>query len=605
MKGPRIRATSVLVSLFLLIVLGLGTAIAKVERTAYLASRAPSTPIRDVTLDVWADGKPTPPPVTEGVPVRTGTAISFGPTGGAKALVLYDTGGQFPATAETNGLAAAQLATHFGRVTAKPVGDYAAGELRLYDALLYVGTDYQKSLPTALIDDVVGGTVPVVWAGANVAVLAGRTETDVAPTARQQAFVAKYGWDPIASAVDATSTFPAVRYKGQDLARDAENLTGGLFVPQIRTASAVTVLAEALCGTPGPARCAGNRGATTSVPWAVRSANLTYVAESPFSYVTEGGHYLVYADLLYDALGRQKTPVRQAAVRLEDVSPISDPDTIRRYADYLSSEGVPFQIAVVPNFVDRKGTTLSGEPRNLSLSDMPKLVDALKYAQSRGGVLIQHGTTHQYGNLDNPYSGATGDDFEFFKAGCSDSPKPPYDLVTCADNTAVQLLGPLENDEEDDAARRVAGGRHLFDQAGLGTPTVFETPHYTASPAAYRAIRRVYPVRYERGLYTDGLLTGKPSTGYIVDQYFPYAVTDVFGSKVLPENLGSFAPKSYSGHAVHTTADIVTAARANLVVRESTASFFFHPFLPIENLQEIVRGIKDAGYTFLPAEQLR
>ncbi|MCB1252314.1 MAG: polysaccharide deacetylase family protein [Austwickia sp.] len=540
--------------------------------------------------------------------LRSGSAVTFGPASGAKALVLYDTGGSFAAQAEMYGLAAAHLATHFGRVTIKPALDYTRGEATSYDALLYVGSDYLRQLPTALIDDVVGGTTSVVWAGANVRGLAAGTGGDDQPLRRAQ-FAQRYGWDPLVSVQDDQDLFGAVRYKGRDLARDGERDKGGLVVPHLTDPAKVTVLAEAVCGVPKPGPCVGAdatvRAGATTVPWAIRSANLTYIAEAPFSYMTEGGHYLAYADLLYDALGRDRDEVRQAAVRLEDVSPNSDPDTIRRYADYLSGEGVPFQIAVIPNFVDPNGSTLAGEPRNLTLADRPKLVSALTYAQSRGGVLVQHGTTHQRDTLDNPYSAASGDDFEFFKAGCSSSPNPPYEIVECEEHTDVQLLGPLDGESEDADARRIAGGRGLFERAGLAAPTLFETPHYTASPAAYRAIRRVYGVRYERGLYTDGLLSGRPSTGYIFDQYFPYSVTDVFGGKVLPENLGSFAPRTYSGHRVRTSADIVAAARANLVVRESTASFFFHPFLPLEHLREIVTGIKAAGYTFVPAEKLR
>ena len=609
---PRFRLGSAMVALCLLIVIGLGSAITQVERASYRASREPTTPgtpSRDIARDAWDDGAPVPAPVTQGLPVRSGPAVTLPGNGAAKTLVLYDTGGTAKAEAETYGLAAAHLATHFGSVTVQPARTYTVGSIRKYTALLYVGGDYQLDIPDALIEDVLTGTTPVIWSGPNVEALAGGRPIDGDESPLRTHFIGRYGWDPLASAGDSKDTFAAVRYKGRDLYRAAVQEKSTMPVPRIVDPARVTVLAEAVCGNPGPTACVG-AGTTvpptaTSVPWAIRSENLTYLTETPFSYLSEGGHYLVYADLLYAALGPHRAPVRQAAVRLEDVSPNSDPAAIRRYADYLSGEGVPFQIAVIPNFVDRKGRTLSGEPRNITLEDTPKLVEALKYAQERGGVLVQHGTTHQRADLDNPYSGATADDFEFFRAGCSDSPNPPYHLVPCGENTAVQLLGPLPGDSEAANAARIAAGRRLFEKAGLAAPTLFETPHYTASPAAYRAMRRVYPVRYERGLYTDGLLTGQPSTGHIFDQFFPYSVTDVFGAKVLPENLGSFAPKTYSGHRVRTAADIVAAARANLVVQESTASFFFHPFLELDHLREIVTGIKEAGYTFVPAEKLR
>lgn len=45
-------------------------------------------------------------------------------------------------------------------------------------------------------------------------------------------------------------------------------------------------------------------------------------------------------------------------------------------------------------------------------------------------------------------------------------------------------------------------------------------------------------------------------------------------------------------------------AEDNLLVRESTASFFFHPFLELDLLKETVDGIRDLGYTFVPVSDL-
>ena len=45
-------------------------------------------------------------------------------------------------------------------------------------------------------------------------------------------------------------------------------------------------------------------------------------------------------------------------------------------------------------------------------------------------------------------------------------------------------------------------------------------------------------------------------------------------------------------------------AKANLVVRDGFASFYFHPFYDIAMLKQIVTGIKQAGYTFVSADDL-
>ena len=564
----------------------------------------------DINVDKWAQVAASQPQVPAISTTRAGDTVSLGPEGGKKTLVLWTTGGEYEPVAETNAIQVAHLATHFGRVTVKPAASYEAGAIRGYDALLFVGSTYESPLPQSLITDVMASSTPILWAGSGLQQVAGQVAPgvldDVTAESRAAAFRARYGWDAAESSTDAASKFASVTYKGQALPRDAEQVTDGLVVPRIVNPAAVTVLAEAACAAPSGGACTNpQRLAKGTVPWAIRSGNLTFVSEVPFSFALENDRYLAFADLLYDVIAPDTKPIKQAALRLEDVSPNSDPAKIREYADYLSSQGVPFQIATVPNFVDREGVTNAGTPRNITLAEAPQVVEALKYAQSKGATLIQHGTTHQFGRLHNPYNGVTGDDFEFYKALCSTTAAPPFTFIPCETDTHVQFLGPLSEESEEHFVQRILGGRALFEQAGLSAPPIFETPHYMSSPAGYRAMRQVYTTRYERALYADGLLTGKPSTGEVASQIFPYSVTDIYGSKVLPENLGNYSPTSYSGHPVRTPDDILAAAKSNLVVRESTASLFYHPFLPIDGLQKVVTGIKGMGYTFVPAMELR
>ncbi|WP_313023555.1 polysaccharide deacetylase family protein [Mobilicoccus sp.] len=595
----RIKGSSVAAVALLVATVGGGAGIFEAERSSYLASQfAPDQEYAN-DVDAWAQqGVPTPAPVAG--PKRDGDSLTFGPKTGTHTLVLFGGQGSFADSSEGAAISAAQLASHFGPVTTRPLSSYRPGMLRDYDALLYVGVAYEHAMPRGLAEDITTGDTPVVWAGGNAPTLAGVTEKGRSQAAHDR-FVTRYGWDPAASEVDDDDVVKAVRYKGVDLARAHPEEQSGLVVPHVVDPATVKVLARGVCKDV----CASvDADGEHTVPWAVRSANLTFVSEVPFGYPVEGGRSLAYADLLYDALGPDVEPVKQAAVRIEDVSPNTDPKKIREIADVLSARGVPFQLAVIPNFVDRSGATLSGIPRNVVLSDTPELVEALKYAQDRGGVLVQHGTTHQYASLPNPYDGASADDFEFYRAACiHGSDASTY--VPCEKDTAVQLLMPIGDDTPDAAAVRVAGGRQLFRKAGLDAPMIFETPHYAASANAYEGIRRVYDTRYERAQFTAGVLTGRPEQGELFEQIFPYRVTDVHGSTVLPETLGSVAPEPYSGHAQRSGAELVETARAMGVVRESTASFFYHAFLPVEGLVEIIDGIEAQGYTFIPATKLR
>jgi uncharacterized protein YdaL len=112
-------------------------------------------------------------------------------------------------------------------------------------------------------------------------------------------------------------------------------------------------------------------------------------------------------------------------------------------------------------------------------------------------------------------------------------------------------------------------------------------------------------VRWERGVYFAGLIGGGPvQYSHAEGQTFPYVVKDVYGSKVLPENLGSISPSGWHSYKARLPRDIVRAARANLVVRDGFASFYFHPYLDLNYLKRAVRGVEAEGYTFVSPASL-
>jgi uncharacterized protein YdaL len=196
----------------------------------------------------------------------------------------------------------------------------------------------------------------------------------------------------------------------------------------------------------------------------------------------------------------------------------------------------------------------------------------------------------------------SGDDFEFYRAHVS-----PEDYVI--------LDGPVPEDSAKWATDRVNASTRELKAAGLPVPTIFEFPHYAGSVTDYRAIGTKFTTRYERALYPEGALTGAttntkhsvPSAAVYEHQngqFFPYVVKDVYGSKVIPENLGNYEPVSYNHHPTRFPADMVATAKRNLVVRDGFASFFFHPYLDIAALKETVAGIKAAGYTFVAPASL-
>lgn len=520
---------------------------------------------------------------------------TFGQENGTRTLVLYDHG---DAHSDLYALGTANLATHFGAATLTPISDYTPGQMHDFDAAVYVGASFDSVLPAHLIDDILDGRTEVLWAGTGVQQLSGP-----AGSALADSFTARYGWSPATTDVNEADQITAIVYKGQELNRDL--LNGSIHVPVITDPDAVEVLGVALCGTQSaPEQCRGAEG--TDFPWAIRSGNITYVADMPLEAMHENTHHLAYADLFYDLLAPGTAPTRKAAVRFEDVGPEANPEDLRRVADYLHERDIPFQVAVVPVHVSEVPGTDPARHYGITLLDRPHVVDALKYMQERGGTLIQHGTSHQYGAAQNPYPGATsGADYEFFRARCSAEQHDPKNYEECGRDSWVQLTGPVSKDAVEDHAERIVYGRQIMQGAGLGDPEIFEVPHYAASPNAYRAITENYDYRYERTHYVPGLTSGVEfADAPDFSQIVPYRVHDVYGNTVLPENLGNVSEEEQNNHPPRPPAFLVDNAQRNLVVTESTASFFFHPYLSVEYLDEVVTGILDLGYDFVPATEL-
>ncbi|MDO8309606.1 MAG: polysaccharide deacetylase family protein [Actinomycetota bacterium] len=488
----------------------------------------------------------------------------------ARTLVLYDKGGEWGWLGEIYAQVASNLAGHFGTSTAKPVVDYRPGDMDGYTGVIYIGSTYDESLPASFLDDVLAGGTPTMWLGANIWELHNRAAADDVPGF----FADRYGWqykgyDP--AAID------EVVYKGRTLDRNSA-ASGPVMDVLITDPAKMTVLAQA------------KRANGTAFPWAVRSGNLTYIGEVPFSYPTESDRYLIVSDLLFDLLAPATTVRHRALVRIEDVSPASDPANLRALADVLHKRRIPFSVGVIPLWVDPLAP--AGAPKRLAFADRPEVVAALKYMSRRGGTLIAHGYTHQYKALKNPFNGRTGTDYEFFQTRLDE------------DGNAV-LVGPVAVDSRAWATKRANAAIRAMVAAGLPRPTIWETPHYTASAVDYEAFGPRFDARYERDLLFSGYLTGNVDTSRFLDQYFPYEVVDVYGSTVLPENLGHLELDVPVADKV-LPAELVRRAAAQLVVRDGIASFFMHSFYEPSMLAKVVDGIEGLGYTFVsPAQVLK
>jgi uncharacterized protein YdaL len=352
----------------------------------------------------------------------------------------------------------------------------------------------------------------------------------------------RYGFEPLA--VDTHTPFATVRHGDGVFTREESNIT----ITRVSDASRCEVIATA-------------SSKDSTIPYILKSGKFWYVTDTPSAYATESDRYLLFADLLHDILGEDHPHSHRAIVRIEDIHPLEDPGRIRAVADLLSAEKVPFLIALIPFYVDPQ------QGVRITLSDKPDMVDAIHYAVSRGGTVVMHGVTHQY-------KGVTASDFEFW----DDNKKKPVPI-----------------DSPNQVRKKIGSGLTECIRNAI-YPVLWETPHYAAPQAVYDAVAGVFSSAIEQRLAIDNV---------DYSQYFPYIIEhDLHGQKIYPENIGYV---QYDPDDPHASSEQVTKmigyAKANLQVRDGFASFFYHSFVPLENLRQLVRSIKDLGYTFIDIKQ--
>jgi uncharacterized protein YdaL len=165
----------------------------------------------------------------------------------------------------------------------------------------------------------------------------------------------------------------------------------------------------------------------------------------------------------------------------------------------------------------------------------------------------------------------------------------------------------LPYDSEKFADERIQRAKALLAGVGL-TAEAWVTPHYAASAADSIVFGKEFDRTIQRVTYLVDSPDGtKPTTG---DQFFPYTIyKDHYGQYVWPENLG-FVPIPGSEWGDDRTEDIAQSAHLERVIRDSWASFFWHPLLihtpgEKERLEAMIDSIRADGFEFVSAKTLR
>ncbi|MFH0925769.1 MAG: DUF2334 domain-containing protein [bacterium] len=515
---------------------------------------------------------------------------------GEKVLILYDAppGVVMSKFGMIYAIMLRNLVGHFDvDVDLLPIENYVAGNVESYKTIFYLGAYYDNPVPQAFRADVLTTQKTIVWFRYNIWQMAWDATTDF--TNRFGfSFSGLRGLNAVPSETNPNpGFFDTVLYKDKSLIKyyeyDAANLVvkadPDVGVTQIVDPAKATAVVSVV-----------NSATQEQIPYIIKSNNFWYVADMPFSYIGPRDRYLVICDILHDILGSTQGENHRAMIRLEDVGALVQLTTMQTVSDYLYSKQIPFSVAVFPVYSDPLGKYNGGVSQEVGLSSAIELLDSLTYATQRGGDILMHGYTHQYGTQLNALTGVSGDDFEF------------WNIVT---NT------PVAEDSVEWALGRIIAGLDEFQTNGI-TPFTFEVPHYQASPNCYAAIGNQFKSRYERSFYYTSsnpqlnLSANDPARDFIAGQFFPYTISkDYYGQFVLPENLGnieydisSMDPTSYITYGWQ---ELYQNAEYALLVRDGYASFFFHPFwleedlgVPAsQDLDSLVTGITSLGYTWV------
>jgi uncharacterized protein YdaL len=522
-----------------------------------------------------------------------------------QVLILHDSSGPTGFVGKDYAILLENLLGHFdSEITVQPVSSYTEGTIEEHDATFYIGSTFnEESYLTdqpldnyrSFIKDAATSSKPLAWLNNNLSNLIEQWD----PSWGAETFTEKTGIEYIGAIPDLH--FNRVKYKNVELNKGvAWDNSSGKCVPENEADAQDDSKKTYVCAgelvtidivDPSLAQQIASAYTTLQADigeheYITRSGDFWFVGDIPFTFLSAEDRYLAFADILHDILGtgvehEEQSPT--ALLRLEDVSAGIDPALFKNLLDYLDKENIPFSIAAVPSYEDPKGNDplSAGAARSIKLphSEIAKIIEP--YYKKNLLSIIAHGYTHQYSNLENPFDGVTGKDWEFYR-------------VDLAEDGSPNFVGPTPEDSAQWAKERMCKTDDLLRQANFKA-FAWETPHYLASQEDYHAIKELYPVHYGRAAYFNPERPdGKP-----INQLFPYVIKkDAYGYHQIPENIGNIQTTPRPGFRVSLPEDLIRAAEKMKVVRDGVASFYYHPYLPTEDLGKTIAGIKALGYTF-------
>lgn len=289
------------------------------------------------------------------------------------------------------------------------------------------------------------------------------------------------------------------------------------------------------------------------LPFILEDENMWYVSRIDLNEPL----IFIFADVLFELLPPLVEPYEKVYIRIEDVHPFRDTEKLKEIADYLYSKNIPFMVGLIPahRVPDSRYIT--------EMDEVPEFVDAIQYMQDRGGSIILHGYTHTVFGSD-----VSGEGFEYWD-GNEDK--------------------PLERDIDAWVRYTIGRGVKLSVENEI-YPLGFEAPHYAMSQDAYISLKKYFST------YSGQI---QSSDWGFSTSVIPYEIrnTRLF-HKFLPESLGYIDP--FDTSAIDKIKNNYHQIK---IVRHYLAGVFYHPYLDIDHLKELVEFLEEENVEFYDMKQ--
>lgn len=286
-------------------------------------------------------------------------------------------------------------------------------------------------------------------------------------------------------------------------------------------------------------------------PFIINEDNLYYISRWDLE------NSFIFEDSLNDFYNIKHFDKGKIFIRIEDVHPFRDTKQLREIADYLYSKDIPFMIAFIPTYVDSKTQAIT------TMDMKPEFIETIQYMQEKGGSIVLHGYTHQLGNEE-----ISGEGYEFWD---------------------IKNDTPVDEDIEPYVKNRVLSGLRLCIENKI-YPLAYEAPHYAINIDGYKELKKYFSTYV--GQYQN-------NNNNFATNSSPFTIknSDTF-NVLIPENL------NYVDENDEFSVDKIKESFKKLsMVRGYTGGFFFHPYLDINYLKEIVEFLEDENVEFLDLKE--